>query len=77
MDGRVRLRVRRQILQAWLYSLGVVLYWVHDTSPGCSRTYLLIDRTVPLVDRLIRMSRLPVLRSTLADIVSLVDDLRR
>jgi len=54
-----------------------VLYWVHDTSPGCSRTYLLIDRTVPLVDRLIRMSRLPVLRSTLADIVSLVDDLRR
>jgi len=32
---------------------------------------------VPLVDRLIRMSRLPVLRSTLADIVSLVDDLRR
>ena len=60
----------------WLYSLGVVLYWVHDTSPDCSRTYFLIDRTVPLVDRLIRMSRLPVLRSTLADIVSLVDDLR-
>jgi hypothetical protein len=31
---------------------------------------------VPLADRLIRMSRLPVLRSTLADIVSLVADLR-
>ena len=60
----------------WLYSLGVVLYWVHDTSPGCSRTYFLIDRTVPLVDRVIRMSRLPVLRSTLTDLVSLVDDLR-
>jgi len=46
------------------------------TPTGRSRTCLLIDRTVPLVDRLIRMSRLPVLRSTLADIVSLVDDLR-
>jgi AcrR family transcriptional regulator len=60
----------------WLYSLGVVLYWVHDTSPGCARTYRLIDRTVPLVDRLIRMSRLPVLRATLTEILSIVDELR-
>jgi hypothetical protein len=60
----------------WLYSLGIVLYWVHDTSPGCARTYYLIDRTVPVVDRLIRMSRLPVLRSTLTDVLALVDDLR-
>jgi hypothetical protein len=21
----------------WLYSTGIVLYWVHDTSPGCER----------------------------------------
>ena len=74
IDSSLRARLPELL---WLYSLGVVLDWVHDTSPGCSRTYLLIDRTVPLVDRLIRMSRLPVLRSTLADIVSLVDDLRR
>jgi hypothetical protein len=31
---------------------------VIEGSPGCARTYCLIDRTVPLVDRLIRMSRL-------------------
>ena len=37
----------------WLYSLGVILYWVHDTSPGCAKTYQLIDRTVPLVARLV------------------------
>ena len=73
IDSSLRARLPELL---WLYSLGVVLYWVHDTSPGCSRTYFLIDRTVPLVDRLIRMSRLPVLRSTLTDIVSLVDDLR-
>jgi AcrR family transcriptional regulator len=60
----------------WLYSLGIVLYWVHDTSPGCERTYQLIDRTVPLTDRLIRMSRLPVLRSTLTEVLSIVDDMR-
>jgi hypothetical protein len=37
---------------------------------------VLIDRTVPLVDSLIRMSRLPILRSTLDDVLSLVTDLR-
>ena len=37
----------------WLYSLGIVMFWVHDTSPGCAKTYLLIDRTVPLADRLV------------------------
>jgi AcrR family transcriptional regulator len=60
----------------WLYSLGVVMFWVHDTSPGCAKTYDLIDRTVPLADRLVAMSRLPVLRSTMADVVSIVGDLR-
>jgi hypothetical protein len=47
----------------WLYSLGIVLYWVHDTSPGCEKTYRLIDLTTPLAERLIRLARLPVLRS--------------
>ena len=60
----------------WLYSLGIVLYWVHDTSPGCAKTYQLIDRTVPLADRLVRLSRMPVLRSTLTEILSIFEDLR-
>jgi AcrR family transcriptional regulator len=60
----------------WLYSLGIVLYWVHDTSPDCAKTYQLIDRTVPLVDRLVWMSRLPVLRSTMTEILAIVEDLR-
>jgi AcrR family transcriptional regulator len=60
----------------WLYSLGIVMFWVHDTSPGCARTYELIDRTVPLADRLVSLSRLPVLRSTLAEVLSIVEDMR-
>jgi AcrR family transcriptional regulator len=60
----------------WLYSLGVVMFWVHDTSPGCAKTYELIDRTVPLADRLVSLSRLPVLRSTLAEVLSIVADMR-
>src|SRR5215467_10651362 len=33
----------------WLYSLGITLYWVHDTSPRCNRTHQLIDATVPVI----------------------------
>lgn len=46
----------------WLAYIGVVLYWVHDRSPGQRKTHLLIDRAVPLATRLIGMSRLKLLR---------------
>lgn len=60
----------------WLYSLGVILYWVFDTSPGCARTYLLIDRTVPLAARLVGLARSRLLRSTMREVISLIHDLR-
>jgi AcrR family transcriptional regulator len=55
----------------WLYSMGVVLYWVHDTSPGCQRTYQLIDSTAPVAERLVRMARLPGLRSLTRQLLSI------
>jgi AcrR family transcriptional regulator len=60
----------------WLYSLGVVLFWVYDTSPGQARTYRLIDATVPLVDRLMSLARVPVLRGTARELVALIQELR-
>jgi AcrR family transcriptional regulator len=57
----------------WLYSLGITLFWVHDNSAGCSRTYQLIDATVPVVAQLVAASRLPVLRSTLSQLIAIVD----
>ena len=73
LDREVRDRLPELL---WLYSLGIVMFWVHDNSPGCAKTYELIDRTVPLADRLVSLSRLPVLRSTLAEVVSIVEDMR-
>ncbi len=46
----------------WLLQLGGALFWVHDRSPGQARTRLLVDRAVPLIDRLVGLSRLRVLR---------------
>ncbi len=60
----------------WLLSMGVVLFWVHDTSPGCRRTYRLIDRSVPLVDRLVALSYLPGLRGVTRDFIEVVRELR-
>lgn len=61
----------------WLYEMGVVLFWVHDRSPNCRKTRLLVDRTVPLIDRVIGLSRLRLLRPVTREIVELIGDLVR
>jgi AcrR family transcriptional regulator len=80
VDGsttRIDRELRAQLPELlWLYSLGIVLFWVHDTSPGCAKTYQLIDRTVPLADRLVALSRVRILRSTIREIISIVADMR-
>jgi AcrR family transcriptional regulator len=58
----------------WLYSLGIVLYWVHDTSAECVKTYRLIDISTPLMERLIRLARFPVLRSVLRQLLAVFDE---
>jgi AcrR family transcriptional regulator len=60
----------------WLYQMGIVLYWVHDDSRGTQRTYILIDRTVPLIDKLISVSRLPVLRPITRQLIDVIHELR-
>jgi AcrR family transcriptional regulator len=60
----------------WLYSLGIVLYWVHDTSPECAKTYRLIDATAPLAERLIRLARFPLVRPLLRRALHVIDEIR-
>jgi AcrR family transcriptional regulator len=59
----------------WLYQMGIVLYWVHDRSADRARTRALLDRTVPLIDRAVGLSRLRVLRPLIAEAVTVVNDL--
>ena len=60
----------------WLMHMGVVLFWVHDSSPGQRRTRVLVAQAVPLVDKLARLTRLPVVRGVVNDLVALVRSLR-
>jgi AcrR family transcriptional regulator len=61
----------------WLYSMGVILHWVYDSSPDAAKTYRLIERTVPLIDRLVGMARLPGMRGVVREALSTYRDLRK
>jgi AcrR family transcriptional regulator len=61
----------------WLTWMGVILFWVYDKSPGQRRTRRLIDGGVPLIDRLVGLSRLRVLRPALRQVLALLDTIRR
>ena len=60
----------------WLLHMGVVLFWVHDDSEGQRRTRTLVAGLVPLVDRSVRLTRLPVVRGLVDDGLGLVRQLR-
>jgi hypothetical protein len=60
----------------WLYHMGVILFWVHDQTPGAKRTRELVDRTVPVIDRLIKLARVPGLGLVAHQIVRIAHDLR-
>jgi len=76
-DAKVPPLLRERLPELlWLYSMGVILYWVHDRSAGAAKTHRLVERTVPVVVRLVHLSRYRVLRGVVDDVVGLVDDLR-
>lgn len=60
----------------WLLHMGVVLFWVHDDSDGQRRTRTLVAGLVPIVDRAVRLTRLPVVRGLVDDGLGLVRALR-
>lgn len=60
----------------WLYSMGVILHWVYDSSPDAAKTYRLVERTVPLIDRLVGLARVPGMRGVVREALSAYRDLR-
>ena len=60
----------------WLYQMGIVLFWIHDTSAGRARTYRLIEHTVELIARVIGLASVPLLRPVRMRVLQLLADLR-
>lgn len=61
----------------WLLHMGVVLFWVYDDSEDQRRTRTLIDKAAPLVDRTARLTRLPLVRGLVDDMLDLINSLKR
>lgn len=60
----------------WLYHMGIILFWIHDSSPKRARTHRLIEQTVDLVDRLISLASNPLMRPVRKRALKLVAELR-
>jgi AcrR family transcriptional regulator len=60
----------------WTYQMGIILFWIHDASPGCARSYRLMERSVKLVLRLISLFQFPLLRPFLKELLGLVGELQ-
>lgn len=76
-DVKVSAELRAELPELlWLMQMGVVLFWVYDRSPGQERSRALVRRAAPLVERLLKLSRVPLVRGTTDDLVALVRFLR-
>ena len=59
----------------WLYHMGIILFWIHDTSRKRARTYRLIDQTVDLLDKLISLASNPLMRPVRKKALKMLADL--
>lgn len=60
----------------WVYHMGIILFWIHDSSPEHRRSYSLVEHTTDLVDRLIGLASNPLMRPLRQKALKLVAELR-
>ncbi|HEX2202075.1 MAG TPA: TetR family transcriptional regulator [Longimicrobium sp.] len=60
----------------WTYQMGIILFWVHDRSPGRARTRRLMERSADLVARLVKLAGNPLLAPLRKSALRLFRDLR-
>jgi AcrR family transcriptional regulator len=56
----------------WMYQMGLVLFWVYDRSTEQARTRQLVDKSLPIIVGLIKLSSLPFLRPVRKRLVDLL-----
>ena len=61
----------------WTYSMGMVLYWIHDRSPRRERTRAFIEQTVDLIASSIKLASNPLLRPLRTKVIGLLHALQR
>jgi hypothetical protein len=57
----------------WLYQMGVILFWIYDRSPEQARTRALLDKSLDIVVRLIKISSFPLMQPVRRMVVDLIE----
>lgn len=57
----------------WMYQMGLILFWIYDRSAGQKRTRALLEKSLPIVTRLIQAAGFPLLRPVRRMVVDLVE----
>lgn len=75
-DARIPADIAQQLpLLLWLYQMGILYFWIFDSSPGRLRTLEVIDETTDLIVRLIGLANLPVLRGSRKRVLGLIKEI--
>jgi AcrR family transcriptional regulator len=61
----------------WLYQMALILIWIYDRSPGQRRTRNILAKSLPVVVKLIELSRLPFARPIRGLLVELLEAVLR
>lgn len=76
--GRISAELREELPNLlWLYHMGIVLFWIHDTSKGRRRTWRLMERSVDLIVKLVGLASLPLMGPVRRAALRLVQDLQQ
>jgi AcrR family transcriptional regulator len=59
----------------WVYHMGIILFWIHDKSAGCKRTYLLVEHSVDIIVKLIGIASLPLVSPLRKRVLKLLAEL--
>jgi len=57
----------------WMYQMGLILFWIYDRSPGQRGTEALIEKSISIVVRLVKLSGLPLMQPLRRLILDLMD----
>ncbi len=57
----------------WLYQMAVIMFWLYDKSPNQERTKRLLEKSVALLVKLLRLATLPLMKPVRKSALELVD----
>ena len=56
----------------WMYQMGIILFWIYDRSPSQTRTRELVEKSLAVVVRLVKLADLPLMRPVRRIVIDLV-----